>query len=118
MAIHDPMGRAAQALPFRAHAIGKDFADVHPDHGANRDGEERDVGHQKPYQQTLMLCVKNTTATPPRQKVIPTAPISSSVLRPSLSIRDIPTACDQIHRANRDGLQTPETLLNPAIPKM
>src|ERR1039458_2287567 len=46
--IHDPVRGAAQALALRAHAIGKDLAQLEPDHGALREREEADEAYQQP----------------------------------------------------------------------
>ena len=117
--VRDPVGGAAQALALGAHAVGEHLADVNPDHRAQRDGEESDIGHQQPTSRSWCSLLKKTPATPARQMVMPTLPTSSSVLRPTLSIRDMankvairfiaPIATD----CNR-----PELLLKPAFSKM
>ena len=63
--------------------------------------------------------VKKITATPARQKVMPTPPMSSSVLRPSLSISDMPTSvATRFMAPMATDCMSPEILLKPAMPKM
>ena len=50
---------------------------------------------------------------------MPTAPISSSVLRPSLSMSDMPTSvATKFIAPTATACRSPETLLNPAMAKM
>src|SRR6185312_16656727 len=44
--VHEPVREAAQALPFGAHGVGKDFRQINPDDCALGKCEEGDVGNQ------------------------------------------------------------------------
>src|SRR5439155_22014558 len=113
------MGKASQALPFGAHTVWEDFADVDPDHRTMRKSEECDVCYQQPDKQIRTFVCCKIVATPARQAEVPTAPIRSNFLRPNLSMTDIAimvkikfvspmnTACNPL-----------EILLNPALAKI
>src|ERR1022692_1362477 len=53
--VHDPMGEAAEALALGADQVGKHFAEVDPDDGALREGEETDEADEQPDQELLAL---------------------------------------------------------------
>ena len=52
-AVHEPVGKAAEALAFGANLVGKDFADVDPDDRALRESEEGDKADEEPDEQAL-----------------------------------------------------------------
>src|ERR1017187_6738114 len=53
--VHDPVGEAAEALALGADQVGKHFAEVDPDDGALREGEETDEADEQPDQELLAL---------------------------------------------------------------
>src|ERR1035438_4515827 len=44
--IHQPMCEAAETLALGSHAVGEDFAEIDPNHGALRKGKRGDESHQ------------------------------------------------------------------------
>ena len=64
--VHDPVGGGAEALALGADVGGEDLAEVDPDDGTLRDGEEDDEADEQREQQRLVAPVPKMTATPAR----------------------------------------------------
>ena len=104
--VHDPVSGAAEALAFGAHARGKNFAEINPDHGALRNGEKADVSQQKPQKIILVAIGEEDCGNARKAKCCSDgADKKQSFASDFVDEAHSEEGGDQIHGANRDGLE-------------
>ena len=64
------MRKAAQALSGGAHAVGKYFADINPDHGALGERKERDVADQQVHKDRMRCLPEIGQASAPARATL------------------------------------------------
>src|ERR1700722_12749541 len=104
--VHDPVRRASDALPLRAHAARKHLAYVHPNHGALRNREEINVNDEEHEKITLVAVRKEHPGN--AQKASSRSDGSNqqkSFAAQLVDHRHAQQCRRQIHPADRHGLQ-------------
>ena len=115
----NPMSRRTKTLPFGAHSIREYLGDVNPNDRALRDGKEENVSHQQPNQKILMIVPEEYCRYSGKRDTGPHTTNSNKVLRPTLSINDIPSkVASKFTIPMRTVCRPPEIELKPAETNM